>query len=166
MTGPLMEARTKSSENGTPGKRLIDPRDIGLVSGTRQESLTSEVQEAMNAAEERGSVVAMVDDPRRVSEGNPGLAPTPLTDPRSVKLDVGQEIKQGAGAELLSAPITLGVADIFPVDDTAWEISAVADFDKNTCRHPVAARRTWRRECYLAHGRNRGRGTVGASSGT
>ena len=128
MTDPLMEARTKSSENRTPGKGLIDPRDMGPVSETRQESLTSEVQDAMNTAEERGSGAAMVDDPRRVSEGNPGLAPAALTDPRSVKLDVGRDQR----ADVLSAPIMLGGADVFPVDDAAWEIAAVADFDKDT----------------------------------
>ena len=124
MTDPQMEARTKSSGNRTPGKGLIDPWDMGPVPETRQESLTGEVQDAMTTAEERGSGAAMVDDPRRVSEGHPGPAPAALTDPRSVKL--------GVGAGLLSAPVMLGGADVFPVDDAAWEIAGVADFDKDT----------------------------------
>jgi len=131
MTDPLMAARTMSPENRTPANGLIDPRDLGLVTKALREPSTGGLQEAMTVAGERGRAAAAVNDPRRVSEGSPGLFLPPLADPRSIGPGARPGIEPGAGEELLSAPVMLGGADVLPLDDAAWEIAALADFNRD-----------------------------------
>jgi len=67
----------------------------------------------------KGPLAPSVADPRQAGGGSPSLSPLALADPRNAGLP-------------LAAPITLGGADILPVDDPSWEIAGVADFDGDT----------------------------------
>jgi len=116
---PALDPAQKTGGRGVPLSAPASPAG-------RAPGLSKAEQDVWSAMAGRPGRMAGFDDPRQAGRGAPGLSRPGLADPRQI-----EPVFAGPTGPL-SAPVTLGGADILPVDDPAWEIAAVADFDKDT----------------------------------
>jgi len=115
---PAPQARVDSvSDVACTGLRLAGKRRPAKT--PRNPGRPGVGSERLSRLRPMGSAAPSVDDPRQALGEFQRPSSLSLADPRNAGLP-------------LAAPVTLGGADILPVDDPSWEIAGTADFDRDT----------------------------------
>jgi len=121
-----------AGQGGNPMTALSAKSKKGMASVLRGQKVSKAGQKAVRAMTARTKRSASIDDPRRVGRGPLGPSRESLLDPRQIAPQASGAAISSMTEGPLSAPITLGGAEVLPVDDASWQIMGAADFDKDT----------------------------------